>query len=151
MWPYRLAPDFSGPTKLGQDRVLFKYALLIARALPIGGAPASAWCPGPFLAKGDRRRLGRRAAAQLPGAYRRYNIGSVLPLVSHPRQRPGRPAYGTPGWLNPKLEASYKLNRIRRGRNILDLVFGGFLESARCKDLQSATPEPAADPRQVGT
>jgi hypothetical protein len=146
VWPYRLAPDFSGLTKLGQDRVLFKCALLIARALPIGSHVPPPWCPGPFRAAGDRRRLGRRAAAEVPGAGCCYNIGSVLPLVSHPRQRPGRRAYGTPGWLSPKLEASYKLNRIRRGRNILDLVLGGFLESARCRTCRPQHPNPLPTP-----
>ena len=40
MWPYRLMPDHSGPTKLGEDGGEFKSEFSIAAVAPIGRGPA---------------------------------------------------------------------------------------------------------------
>jgi len=55
------------------------------------------------------------------------------------------------GWLSPKLEASYNPYRISDQGIILDLVLGGFLESAVTGRIVVRTePETRCRTRRVG-
>lgn len=150
VWPYRLTPDLSGTTKLGQVRCLFQCAFSIVRAAPIATGnltPASlAAMPQfpdsrhPAAHPSDKRRPGIHCAS------RAIHFAATGALSAGSRHGPADGAYGTRPWLSPKLNGSYNLDGIRQAEIILDLALKGFLESARSRTCRPDRPEPAAEP-----
>ena len=143
-WPYRLTPRFQGPFKLGQGRPHYQCAFSIASAPVIASPPLPLYF-----------RTGGGAAVPAPTSGSRA-LGHASPATSleargllsaSDRQQAREKAYGTSGWLGRKLELSYKPYRISSEGNILDLAFGGFLESAPFPDPDVRNDQkPAAEP-----